>query len=127
MIEAIDADHEVPFKKPVVRVDGNVAQHGVTLLVDERSDVSNDTNVVLPYDFQCGGELVAKFARPLRLDDAVRIFLHQVLHVATVHAVDFNGSGTGYETHNLVAIDWIAALRELVVDAFHIVADNQDL
>ena len=127
MIEAIDADYEAPFKKSVVRVDGNVAQHGVALLVDEGSDVGNDTNVVLPYYFQRGGELVAKFARPLRLNDAVRVLLHQVLHVATVHAVDFNGSGTGYETHNLVAIDWIAALRELVVDAFHIVADNQEI
>ena len=80
MVEAVDADHEVPFKKPVVRVDGNVAQHGIALLVDERSDVGNDADVVLPYYFQRGCELVAEFARPLRLDDAVRVFLHQVLH-----------------------------------------------
>lgn len=92
MVEAVDANHEVAFKKSVVRVDGNVAQHGIALLVDERSDVGNDTNVVLPHHFQRGGELVAEFARPLRLDDAVRVFLHQVLHVTTVHAVDFDGS-----------------------------------
>ena len=64
-IEAIDAYYQVALKQASRAIDRNTAQHCVTFFIDERSDVSHNTNVVVTHNLESSSKLLAYFSTPL--------------------------------------------------------------
>ena len=64
-------------------------------------------------------------AAPTGADDAIGHVFAQVAGVGTGGSVDFDAAIDGDETENRVAENGVAALRQRVVDAFQVAADDE--
>ena len=72
-------------------------------------------------------KLAAGLACPAGADDAVGVAFLEVVQVLAVGAVYLDGAVTGNESLHAVAKDGVAALGQLVVHAFHSLADDEDV
>ena len=69
---------------------------------------------------------LSPFTAPFGLDDAVTETAEHFLCVRAVHPVDLDAL-RGDETEHLVAIDRVAALRQLILDARQVLVNHQDI
>ena len=110
-----------------MRVDGDATQRGVALLVDYGGDVGDDAYVVLPDNAQGGSELCAELARPFCANFAVWVFTYKVRNVFAVGTVNLDCTVACDEAFDAIAKNRVAAFCEFIVDAFHIIADDQHI
>ena len=113
-------------KESVVRVDADGAEQDVVFLVDDRRDVGHDADIIMPYDAERDGVLLAlAFASPTGTHDAVGEACFQFGCVRAVRAVYLDASRYGNETEYVIAIDGVAAPCKLEVDTLQVLVDDQ--
>ena len=126
MAGIFDHDGEVAGKQSVVGVDADAAQADAGLLGDDGGDVGDDADVVVPHYAEGDGVLRAlALACPPCLDNAVAEACMQFGRIGAVAAVNLDAAIDTDEAEHVVAIDGIAALGQLEVNAFQVLVDDE--
>ena len=112
-------------EQSVVAVDVDRPQQDVALFLNYIRDIVDDAHVVGACYAQRNGIAVVSFAAPFSLYDPVAEAPSQLRSVGAVCTVDFYSATDCNKSENLVAVKWVAALRQRVVDTFYLLANGQ--
>ena len=89
-----DTHHHKSMKQAVVAFYRDISQRGAVLLIYNRGDIGDDTNVVATHYAQCGCKLGSYFSAPSRVDDTIGITLTDIggiRAIATMNLYDTLG------------------------------------
>lgn len=81
-------DYEISLEYSVMRIDGDIAQHCVGFLGDDRGDVCHDTYVVITDNAQGGWEHLSAFAAPVGTNDAIGVTFADMKGIRAVGLMD---------------------------------------
>ena len=97
-----------------MRVDIDTAQHDVLLLRDDRGNVVDNAQIVLPHHVKRNGVRALPFACPTSFDDAIAKALAQGRSVGATRAVNLDTATDRNEPKDVVTIDGVATTRQLL-------------
>ena len=115
------------MKHSILRLYVDASERYVRFLVDDRGDIRHNAYVIVAYDLDDGGELRPLLARPACGNQTIRIAVADIQCIRAVCAMYLDDALRRDEPEDVVAIDWAAAFRELVVDAGDILAYDYDI
>ena len=110
-----------------MRINIDAAQNKLFVLRDNAGQIVDDTDIVVADDAKGDGILAGALAAPHGSDDAIAETLLQLGSIGAVLTMNLDTSAYGNKTEHAVAIDGLTATGQLVVDAFQVAVDNQDI
>ena len=118
-------DGQVSGEKPVVAVDVDGTHEHLLFLGDDGSDIVDDTHVVLPDNTQGDAVLASALGCPSGTDNTVGSTLAHLWGVGAVGTMNLDAARGRDESEYIVAVDGVAALCQLEIDAFQVLVDYQ--
>ena len=109
-----NSDNQVPLENAIVGVDGNVSEHGVGFMRDNRCDVGHNSDIIVADNPELGGEHTTALPGPVHANDSVWITFANVLSIRTFLLVYLYHTVGGDKPEDVVTINRVAATGELI-------------
>ena len=122
-----DKQHHVATEEPIVGIDVDGAHGELVFLGNDVGDIAHDADIVVPNDAQGDGILTRSLATPFGFHHAIAKTFAQFGCVGAGGAVDGDATTHGDEAENIIAIDGMATLCQLIIDAFEVFINHEHI
>ena len=121
----VHQDGQYAVEKAIVRVNADASQHDVLFLGDNRSNVVDNTQIVLADNVERNGVGALSFASPTGFHDAVTATFVECGSVRAAFAVNLDAAAHGNKGKDVVTVNGIAATCQLVIKPLQVTVDDQ--